>query len=157
MTEVKPFWKFPGPDRRSSERRADRGRSDAPAADRRRDDRRASRGDRRRFVRHQVPFGPHSPRGSLRTVGGSDLPVTLWDLSEGGVCVVSRRAPVDPPGTPMALELHASLGVQQVQLNLLLVWTATDDGLFGSFTGLRFPDGKHLPRGSFLDLYLKPG
>ena len=101
-----------------------------------------------------MPFGPGSPSGALINPAGAPLHVNLWDVSEGGLCVVARGEIEDRPGTVMVLELHSGVGVENVRFEMQLVWAASEEGRFGTFVGLQFPEGQKLPNGTFLDRFL---
>ncbi len=153
MAEQPRFIKFLRGDRRSAERRSDSA-SPAPDSERRLLQRRANAASRRRSERRPVPLGPGAPSGALINSAGVPLHVNLWDVSEGGVCVVAKGEIVDRPGTVMVLELHSGVGVENVRFEMQLVWAAFDEGCYGTFVGLQFPEGQTLPRGTFLDRYL---
>lgn len=101
-----------------------------------------------------MPLGPDAPSGALINPAGQSRHVNLWDVSEGGLCLVGRGEMVDHPGTMMVLKLHSGVGVENVELELQLVWAAVEDARFGTFMGLQFPEGQTLPNGTFLDHYL---
>lgn len=153
MAEGPHFIKFLRGDRRSGERRGSEPEANA-AAERRQQERRHNLEGRRRFERRPVPFGPGSPSGALINPDGRSLHVNLWDVSEGGLCLVARGEITDRPGTVMVLELHSGVGVENVRLEMQLVWAAEEEGRFGTFVGLQFPEGQTLPNGTFLDRYL---
>jgi hypothetical protein len=152
------FFKFLGGDRRSGERRGGDPASGLPASEipgqRRQRDRRSDGTGRRLSERRPVPFGTGSPSGALINPTGQSLHVSLWDVSEGGLCVVTRGTIEDPPGTLMVLELGSGVGVHNVRIEMQLVWSAAEEGGFGTFVGLQFPEGQTLPNGTFLDRYL---
>lgn len=153
MAEGPGFIRFLGGDRRSFNRRSDSSQPDI-ADERRLGARRTNPAGRRRSERRQVPFGTGAPSGALINPAGVPLHVNLWDVSEGGVCVVARGEIVDRPGTVMVLELHAGVGVENVRVEMQLVWAASEEGRFGTCVGLQFPEGQTLPNGTFLDRYL---
>ena len=153
VAEGPGFIKFLRGDRRSGDRRGSEGGLDG-SGDRRQQDRRTNPAGRRRSERKPVPFGPGSPSGALINPAGAPLHVNLWDVSEGGLCVVARGEIMDRPGTVMVLELHSGVGVENVRFEMQLVWAAEEEGRFGTFVGLQFPEGQTLPNGTFLDHYL---
>jgi len=87
------------------------------------------------------------------TADGSAIHVQLWDVSEGGVCVVSSSGIHDAPGSLLRLELQSGVGVEAASVEGHLAWVGSDER-FGHFAGLRFHPGNGLPNGSFLDRYL---
>ena len=153
MAEGPRFIKFLRGDRRSGERR---GGEPSPngSGERRQEERRSNPAGRRRSERRPVPFGPGSPSGAIINPAGLSLHVNLWDVSEGGLCLVARGELADRPGTVMVLELHSGVGVENVRLEMQLVWAAEEEGRFGTFVGLQFLEGQTLPNGTFLDRYL---
>lgn len=153
MAEGPRFIKFLRGDRRSTERRANEAVPEG-AVERRQRERRSNPDGRRRSERKPVPFGPGSPSGALINPAGASLHVNLWDVSEGGLCVVARGQIVERPGTVMVLELHSGVGVENVRFEMQLVWAAEEEGRFGTFVGLQFLEGQTLPNGTFLDRFL---
>ncbi|MFM7635785.1 MAG: hypothetical protein ACKO7Z_09470 [Cyanobacteriota bacterium] len=160
MSEGPRFLKMLRGDRRASDRRGDirdRRSRDGEAdrsGDRRQQDRRSNRAGRRRTPRRPVPFGPGSPSGALTNAAGRSLHVKLWDVSEGGLCVLARSPIVDPPGSLLVLELDSGMGIERLRQELQLVWAAAAEGDFGTCAGLQFLEGQTLPNGSFLDHFL---
>lgn len=157
----------PTGDRRSGERRSGESRFDPSLVpesppqqaqvvhlERRQEERRSTpEAGRRRFERRPVPFGPASPSGALIIPDGQSIHVKLWDVSEGGLCVVSGDLMDHPPGTGLELELHAGIGVETLRVPVELKWVGIEDD-FGTFMGLQLPEECRLPNGSFLDRFL---
>ena len=108
---------------------------------------------RRLHPRHPIPFGVGAPAGRMVGPDGASTHVQLWDVSEGGVCVLSRSVIPHSPGALLHLELQSGAGVQSASLEGLLTWVGSDQR-FGHFAGLRFKPDQGLPNGSFLDRYL---
>lgn len=109
---------------------------------------------RRIHPRRPIPFGVGAPAGRMICGDGSAVHVQLWDVSEGGLCVVSSSPFHDALGTLMKIQLQSGVGVESASVEGYLVWVGQDKR-FGQFAGLRFPSGHTLPDGSFLDRYLK--
>lgn len=117
-------------------------------------ERRRDHAGRRIHPRRPIPFGVGAPAGRMICGDGSAVHVQLWDVSEGGLCVVSSSPFDDAPGTLMTLHLQSGVGIETASVEGFLVWVGHDKR-FGQFAGLRFPSGHTLPDGSFLDRYLK--
>ncbi|MFM7314743.1 MAG: PilZ domain-containing protein [Cyanobium sp.] len=108
---------------------------------------------RRQHPRHPIPFGVGAPAGRMVGADGTAIHVQLWDVSEGGVCVLSRVPIPYTTGAHLQIELQSGVGVKSASLEGVLTWVGSDQR-FGHFAGLRFDPDKGLPNGSFLDRYL---
>lgn len=108
---------------------------------------------RRRFKRKIIHSNP--PKGELLSSKGRLSHVTLWDVSQGGVCVVLGAKLINHEADDelLTLVLKESHGVERIQVTVIKMWEKQESG--STYFGLQY-SGPGLPGNTFLDKY-SPG
>lgn len=130
-----------------------RGGSDRREAARRLQESRRSPDNRRQQPRHQVPFGAWAVTGTMRGQDGQLWPVTLWDVSRRGACVVVIGEPDLQSGEAVQLTLHDSMHADSLVLEVELCWQFCQGRQ--TFLGLELRGDAELPDDCFLAPYLE--
>ena len=130
-----------------------RGGSDRRDSERRNLETRRSPDNRRQQPRHQVPFGAWAVTGVMRCQDGRAWPVTLWDVSRRGACVVVIGEPGLQSGEAAQLTLHDSMLADTLVLEVQLCWQFCQGRQ--TFLGLELSDNAELPDDCFLAPYLE--
>lgn len=107
-----------------------------------------------RSSRHLAPFGASAIQGELVCSEGEAVPVSLWDLSESGCCVVVHGPLSLHHEQPITLSFRDPAGQEPVRLNGNLLWSDRSTGTI--FAGLRLTSSSLFLRQSFLGSFLKP-
>ena len=130
-----------------------RGDSDRREAKRSHPETRRSPDNRRQQPRHQVPFGAWAVSGFIRCQDGSNWPVTLWDVSRRGACVVVIGEPGLESGESALLTLHDILRPESLELEVELCWQFRQ--VSQTFLGFELSGGAELLDDCFLAPYLE--
>ena len=138
------------PGRRVGDRRRDPDQHDAGL---RGHETRRSPDNRRQQPRHQVPFGAWAVSGFIRCRDGSTCPVTLWNVSRRGACVVVSGEPGLQSGETALLTLHDILHPESLVLEVELCWQLRQASQ--TFLGLELSGDAELPDDCFLAPYLQ--
>lgn len=118
----------------------------------RRDGFSTSTANRRAHRRRLAPIGAAAVRCVLVLEDGHELCGSLWDLSEGGLCLaVQGQLPASCGGCGRVL-LYDPVGPESVSLAVQVRWLGSKS--HDAFVGLGFTGGLQLPTASFLDAYL---
>lgn len=130
-----------------------RGGSDRSDAARRSQESRRSPDNRRQQPRHQVPFGAWAVTGVMRCQDERLWPVTLWDVSRRGACVVVIGEPALQSGEAAQLTLHDSMHAASLVLEVQQCWQFCQGRQ--TFLGLELRGDAELPDDCFLAPYLE--
>ncbi|WP_411869369.1 PilZ domain-containing protein [Vulcanococcus limneticus] len=127
-------------DRRStSERRGDDRPDQAP-----RREQAARRNHDRRVIY------TNAPSGDLTLLDGTRLLATLWDISQGGACVLVQGDVTHLNANDLCtLTLKEKGGREDLALKTKVAWSSFEDA--GTYVGLKLRTGGKIPPGTFLD------
>jgi hypothetical protein len=107
-----------------------------------------------RSSRHLAPVGAAAIKGELVCSEGKAVPVSLWDLSESGFCVVLHGPMTRQFEHPVTITLHDCSSPEQLQLFVRMCWSDRVAGT--TFAGLHLMTPPSVLRQSFLGRYLQP-
>ncbi len=107
-----------------------------------------------RSSRHLAPIGAEAIEGELVCSEGKAVPVSLWDLSESGFCVVVHGPMTDQIEHTVTIKLRDCSSPEQLQLFGRMRWSDRVAGT--TFAGLRLKTPPSVLRQSFLGRYLQP-
>lgn len=92
----------------------------------------------------------NAPSGELILLDGTRLLATLWDISQGGACVlVQGQLPTLGANDLCSLTLREKGGREELTLKLKVAWSSVEDA--GTYVGLKLRTGERIPPGSFLE------
>ena len=98
----------------------------------------------------------NAPTGELQSLNGGCWDVTLWDISRGGLCLISRTHEVEiAPSESLSVRLYDPLNRDSLRLRATLSWIRQEGQ--ETLIGLEFRPGTSLPKGCFLERYLSEG
>jgi hypothetical protein len=106
----------------------------------------------RRDQRCLAPYGSSTIEGEIEMPSGTTIQITLWDLSERGVCVMAHGPFGADVHRPLRVTLDDGLGHERVTLDAVLEWKDSDR--MTTFAGLMFVGDTSMIKGSFLAAYL---
>ncbi|MCP9791366.1 PilZ domain-containing protein [Vulcanococcus limneticus Candia 3F8] len=113
---------------------------------------RRSEHNRRAHRRRLAPIGAAAVRGVLLLEDGQRLCGSLWDLSEGGLCLAVQGHLSASCGACGQVLLYDPVGPESVSMAVEIRWLGSKS--HDAFLGLCFSGGAQLPEGTFLDAYL---
>jgi hypothetical protein len=98
----------------------------------------------------------NAPTGELQSLSSGCWDVTLWDISRGGLCLISRAKEVAIPASEsLSVRLYDPLNRDSLRLRGSLSWIRQEGN--ETLIGLEFRPGTSLPKGCFLERYLSEG
>lgn len=104
--------------------------------------------------RQHAPIGAAAIKGELVCSQGQAVPVSLWDLSESGFCVVLHGPMTLQRERLLTITLHDCSSPEQLQLVGSMCWSDRVAGT--TFAGLLLKTPPSALRQSFLSRYLRP-
>ena len=113
---------------------------------------RRSEPNRRAHRRRLAPIGAAAVRGVLVLEDGQELCGSLWDLSEGGLCLAVQGHLSASCGACGQVLLYDPVGPESVSLAVEIRWLGSKS--HDAFLGLCFSGGAQLPAATCLDAYL---
>lgn len=108
--------------------------------------------NRRAHRRRLAPIGAAAVRCVLVLEDGQELCGSLWDLSEGGLCLAVQDHLSASCGACGQVLLYDPVGPESVSLAVEIRWLGSKR--HDAFLGLCFRGGAQLPASTFLDAYL---
>jgi len=92
----------------------------------------------------------NAPSGDLTLLDGTRLLATLWDISQGGACVLVQGNVTSLNINDLCtLTLKEKGGRDELALKTKVAWSSVEDA--GTYVGLKLRTGGKIPPGTFLD------
>ena len=92
----------------------------------------------------------NAPSGDLTLLDGTKRLATLWDISQGGACVLVQGSLINLKANDLCtLTLKDKGGREELALKTKVAWSSVED--VGTYVGLKLRTGGKIPPGTFLD------